>query len=725
MKIRIFLFLQVIWLFTVVSCKESSEELPRTGEPDIENNFPKTQAKVIIGEGINLGFGNLEILSYGMPHAVNVEGKSEIAHNPGVDHPVFIFDDQDRLLMAGFMTSSNSEVSVKSTAEFLLFLGFDMQAEGKAAREKFIREVQELPVFESFLTDLESLYRSDPYTLDKGLYVDALKKAVAEIYEIAVPNGRLSLRVSEDEEVAGTVLVDGNIKSYLQVYDSGINRFKITHTARRRVKGFLYRTSYVDKAGTEHSIIDDISTTSSSDQIIEIPAVSGVKDLGGTLVSFLVGKISETASVDSEDFSLPLKSSESSVNNVLRIVGPGISSDVKLSEFEKKQLFRLWVESLTLDFLLPLIADGISVSGLLSESSGSALMDPVTWDQVISFLIANIDQVQNIKPYLDRGDYKGALAEYLVFLLSEAGKSTFEDLSFLVNHVLISIIDQRYYIPHRNVISERYKKVVKVLQVADLAIKSTDYMRMVYHIANSSHAEEWELKVREIPMNMVPERFSISPINQRLLTVNILSTIADDQVIEYAWESTGKYGYLWDDRGHKGNSFSSSIKEAYYLCNADRLNIPENAKDTVTVNAYIKQGNSRIKIGTVQTIIDVNDLRVFKVPFEPNVPFQPLWPGEYSVGGPRFIAKFPEDDNARSYQLRIMNSAGQTGAPVTRTPAQIPVWNGMHEFVVGIGSPSVNIVNAEQRDKLVAQYMEILNGYASTYAFLEVTVIPK
>lgn len=722
---RLFQFFSILLVLLAISCKDDSGELPRTGDPDIENDFPKTQVKVSLPENSGIDPGQLEVLSYGMPHTVNVEGESEIAHNPGIDHPAFIFDDQDRLLMAGFMTSSNSEVSVRSTAEYLLFLGFDMQAEGPEAREKFIREVRELPVFDSFLADLESLYKADPYTLDKGLFVDALKNAVAEIYEIAFPSGRLSLRVLENDDIAGDVLVDGNIKSYLQVYDSGLNRFKITHTARRRVKGFLYRTSYVDKAGTEHTIIDNISSTTSADQIISIPPISGVKDLGGTLVSFLVGKISETASVDTDDFSLPLKSNEQSVNNVLRIVGPGTSSDLELSEFEKDQLFRLWVESLALDFLLPLIADGISVSGLISESSGSALMDPVTWDQVISFLIANIDQVQNIKPFLDRGDYKGALAEYLVFLLSEAGKSTFEDLSFLVNHVLISIIDQRYYIPHRNVISERYKKVVKVLQVADLAIKSTDYMRMVYHIANSSHAEEWELKVREIQMNMVPERFSISPINQRLLTVNILSTIADDQVVEYAWENTGKYGYLWDDRGHEGNSFSSSINEAYYLCNADRLSIPENATDTVTVNAYIKQGNNRTKIGTVQTIIDVNDLRVFRVPFEPNVPFQQLWPGEYSVGGPRFIATFPEDDDARSYQLRIMNSAGQTGAPVTRTPGQIPVINGMHQFSVAIGSASVNIVNEEQRDNLIAEYMEFLNGYASTYAFLEVTVIPK
>src|SRR5690606_29635558 len=107
---------------------------------------------------------------------------------------------------------------------------------------------------------------------------------------------------------------------------------------------------------------------------------------------------------------------ERSVKNVLRVLGPGTASDVALSEFEKKQLFRLWVESLALDFLLPVIADGISVSGMISGSGGSALMDPITWDQAVTFLIANVDQVDNIKPYLERGDYVNALKEYLIFL---------------------------------------------------------------------------------------------------------------------------------------------------------------------------------------------------------------------------------------------------------------------------------------------------------------------
>ena len=352
-------------------------------------------------------------------------------------------------------------------------------------------------------------------------------------------------------------------------------------------------------------------------------------------------------------------------------------------------------------------------------------MDPITWDQAITFLIANVDQVDNIKPYLERGDYVNALKEYLIFLYSEGGKSMFEDLSAIVSRTLISIVDQRYHIPNRNAVTESYKKVLRVLEVADVAIKSTDYLRMAYHIGTSSHAEEWELGVREIPMNIQPQAFSISPINQQLLTVNIRSTVADDQVIEYAWENTGNHGYLWDDRGHEGNSFSSSINEAYYLCNADRLSIPENARDTVTVNAYIKQGNNRTKIGTVQTIIEVNDLRVFRVPFEADVPARELWPGEWLVSGARFVARFDVDENARSYELRIMNAAGAKGGTVTRSPSQIPIINGRHEFNVAVQTPTVNIVYTAEKNKLVAEYMNLLNGMSSTYAYLEVTVIPK
>src|SRR5690554_4612581 len=231
-----YLLLFAFLVVTLFSCSEEPEERPKTGEP--ANNFPKVKVRVSTPEIAGIDPGQLEILSYGMPHAVDQEGSSDIAHNQGIDHPAFVFDNQDRLVLAGFITQSNKELSIKSTAEYLLFMGFDMQAEGKAAREKFVREAAGLPVFDGFLSDLEALYGADPYTLDKGLYVDALKKAIAEIHKMAVPDARVSHRIAE-EEVAGDVLVDGTARSYLQVYDSGLNRFRITHTARRRVKGFL------------------------------------------------------------------------------------------------------------------------------------------------------------------------------------------------------------------------------------------------------------------------------------------------------------------------------------------------------------------------------------------------------------------------------------------------------------------------------------------------------
>ncbi|UJP65913.1 hypothetical protein [Mongoliitalea daihaiensis] len=718
------LFLLLVFLL-VSSCKDEAERPRGAEDPEVEAILPKMEVAVRLADGVSLDIAELEVMSYGQIHSISGSGVSAVSHNPGAPFTAFVFDTSDRLVLAGFLSDSRKELSVRSTAEYLLFLGFDMQAEGGMAREKFIREVSELPVFDTFLSELELLYKTDPYTLDKGLYVNALRKAVSEIYAMAQPEGRIAGRVGEEEEVAGDVLVDANIKSYLQVFDTGLNRFRITHRARRRVKGFLYRTSYVDKSGVSHTLIEDISASSAPDQVITIPPVSGVKDFAGTLVDFLVGKISETASVDTDDLVLPLKSDERSVKSVLRVIGPGTTSEVNLSEHERKQLFRLWVESMALDFLLPIITDAISVAGVISPSDGSVLLDPLSWDQVISFLIANIDQVQNVKPYLSRGDYNGATKEYLTFLWTEAGKATLSDLSVVVNSVLLDVLESRFKLPDYGSLSKINKKVLRVLQIADLAIKSTDYMRMVYHIANSSHGEEWELTVREIPMNMIPERFSISPINQRQLKVNILSTIADDQVIEYAWETTGKYGYLWDERDHKGTMFSSSLNEAYYFCNADRLRIPENAKDTVTVTAYIKQGINRTKVGTVQTIVSVTNLRVFSVPFEPHVPVSNIFPGEYVVAGPRFIAKFPERDDARSYQLRIVNSAGVAGAPLTRTPSQIPIINGMHEFGISIGSPSISFVNAQQRDILVAKYMEQLSAVSGTYAFLEVTVIPK
>src|SRR5690554_3168205 len=66
-------------LVTLFSCTEDPEELPKTREP--ENNFPKVQVRVSTPGISGIDPGQLEILSYGMPHAVGQEGGSDIAHN--------------------------------------------------------------------------------------------------------------------------------------------------------------------------------------------------------------------------------------------------------------------------------------------------------------------------------------------------------------------------------------------------------------------------------------------------------------------------------------------------------------------------------------------------------------------------------------------------------------------------------------------------------------------
>jgi len=723
MNSSLFKKLSILLILLIFSCTKEELEVPTAPGPTFD--VSRVEVTLHLPEGSNLNPDGLDIISYGVSAAIDPTGKAKVPFQQGASNLAYLFDKSGNFLLAGFITDAKKEISVRTTAQYLLYLGFGIPQMPLPVRSKFIREVEELPGFDDWAEKVEAQFTADPLMLQKGSFLPALQSYLAEIKSQSGASDRI-LSTTEEDKVAGTVAMDGNKRSGVQLSDSGLNLFRVIHSSRRRAHGFLYKMSYIGHDKNRYTILDKIDDQAHPEQEIEIPQVEGIKDLAGTLVSLLVGTIGEAVTKDSDDISLPLNSNQTQANYEFRVIGPGIGAHSDLNSIEKKKRTRLFAETVALDFVLPMIADAISLKGVVQDNSSSALMDPLNWEQLITLVINYIDMIPNIKPHIDRGDYWAALEEFMWAFTSDFGKTMFEDTVDLTVRIMNEIIQVNYKLPKIEVLMETKDKLLKALAVTDLVIKGTDYLRIIYDLKSANSFESWEVRVRGIDINISPFEFSITPLEQQKLTVNIPATIADGQVIEYEWKNTGKYGYLWDERGHKGNEFSSSINEAYYLCNTYRDQITENSVDTITVTAYLKKGQEKIKIGSSMSIVKISNFYIFQVPFE--IIFEPKFlPGEgWIVNNPLVVAKFPEDPNAHHYRFHIIREDGSKGNLFWRWPHQLQKSNGMLSYGVVLGTPYLGYgISTAQKDKMVSEFEELIENARGNYKALEVIVVPN
>ena len=76
-----------------------------------------------------------------------------------------------------------------------------------------------------------------------------------------------------------------------------------------------------------------------------------------------------------------------------------------------------------------------------------------------------------------------------------------------------------------------------MLEVLDIGLKVVDYFRLGKAILQSNTLEEWDLKAREVQVNLTPQIFSIARNDTQRLTARIKTSLGDNApAIEYDWK---------------------------------------------------------------------------------------------------------------------------------------------------------------------------------------------
>ncbi len=721
------IFSLIFGLFLCLSC--GSEEDPNPQNP--ANNDPLAgintfTVSVDFPEGNQPDLTGATIWSWDRSSTLDDQNQGEVVIFPSEPAFSYLFDGQDRLLLIGLIDNDQQKMNLNSTAKTLLYWGLSGPFFEPELAIRFFEEVESFPIWDDWINEVEQAYLQDPFFLSKPEIGERLGQLLEGV-EPNFPNARIN-----EETKASDLLVDGEIKSGLQVFQTGLSQFQVANTFRRRATGFLYKTKIINESGETQNINEfpGLSNQKSPDKTIELPLVTGITSFSGTVYEYLLGNTEKSFRVESEPIEIPLELNEKQAIWQLRAIGMGKGGQ-NMNQTEIDERTKLALLTFTLDFVVPLIADGLTAKATAAKNTGAPKTQQDFWEALIIAVAGYVDQMPSVSQKVQDGELSEAVKDFFNIGYNQFGSIFLEDLARVAAEIIYENAPANLPKPSLEDFSKSAVRKAKILTTIDLMLKGSDYARKVHDIKSSKSLEVFEITAREIEINLEPRESKVSPENSIELTAFIKSSVADGQVIEYEWSTTGAYGYLFDDI-HEGKNFSSSKREVNYYASVKAGDVPDNAVDTVRVSTYIKQGNTRTKIGQDYAIVEVEDKIQFITGWEIWVPVSeretPISPTgmEYTISNGGFEAKFSTEVEPAGFQFQVIRADGTRGGIVNKSVNDLSKEGNMYIYRVGVGSIQiVNTYSEAVKDEWVKKFTEELEAKRNVYHALEVTVIPK
>ncbi|WP_100628725.1 hypothetical protein [Algoriphagus formosus] len=714
-------------LFLCLSC--GTEEDPNPQNP--ANNDPLAgintfTVSVDFPEGNQPDLTDATIWSWDRSSTLDDQNQGEVVIFPSEPAFSYLFDGQDRLLLIGLIDNDQQKIDLNSTAKTLLYWGLSGPFFEPELATRFFEEVESFPIWDDWRNEVEQAFLQDPYFLADPQVGERLGKLIEGI-EPNFPNAR----INEDTK-ASDLLVDGDIKSGLQVYQTGLSQFEVANTFRRRVTGFLYKTKVIDESG-ESKVLNEfpgLNNQKEAELKIEIPVVTGITSFSGTVYEYLLGNTEKSFRVQTDPIDIPLNLDEKQAIWQLRTIGMGKGGS-NMNQAEISERTKLVMLTFTLDFVVPLIADGLTAKATAAKNTGAPKTQQDFWEALIIAVTGYVDQMPSVSQKVQDGELSEAVKDFFNIGYNQFGSIFLEDLARVAAEIIYENAPANLPKPSLEDFSKSAVRKAKILTTIDLMLKGSDYARKVHDIKSSKSLEVFEITAREIEINLEPRESKVSPENSIELTAFIKSSVADGQVIEYEWSTTGVYGYLFDDI-HEGKNFSSSKREVNYFASVKAGDVPDNAVDTVRVSTYIKQGPNRTKIGEDIAIVQIEDKIQFITGWEIFVPVSEretsLSPTgvEYTVSTGGFEATFTTEVEPAGFQFQVIRADGTRAGISTRSVDQLERDGENYIHRVYVGSIRVfKTFNKAQKDEWVKMFTEEYEELRSVYHQVEVTVIPK
>lgn len=602
MKNVAYTYLTICLFIGITSCKKAlKDETEDPVIPGVEQPIPATTrvVKVSFPAGMSVNLEDYTLSSLSLDNKLDGTGNVEAAYNSDLPNIAWLFDKENNVVMAGFMTDSTTAVNAASTAKVLLYYSYALPYRPAEVTNRFIKDIHTLPGVADWNNKFAALLKADRLVLNKGGYASALKQAMSVITKDDVVDLKANARTSDIR------VEDSDAKSGLQLSEDGLSKLSIANNYRRRAHAFFYKTKFKDLNGTEKGIISEFNSTTPADRDEMIDPVAAANSFTGVLGNWIEGEGMKLAVAKAGPFDLPLAENESEATYKVRIVGPGIDNSPKLTNAEASKLFRLQIETIAMDFLIPLFASEV-IGKIDHKGKADASEAEKAQLKALVEVFTNVtEEVVNSTPgayeEIKKGNYDGALTKILEGFYSSATSVGKESFAKLLTTVGEMAIQQKYYVnPGYDYLKDVQRKL-KILEVIDKALTIGDYARLLYDLNSSRTFEEWTVKLTASKVSLKATKEVVVPYEPSTISAVIknLDNTGDTHPY-FEWKTSGKYGTLSDTKGHtQQTSFGSADADVTYVSRQNVSESTENieyiyvtafyqnkeiGKDTITLN---------------------------------------------------------------------------------------------------------------------------------------------
>jgi len=589
MKKSLFLVCTALVLILISSCRKDKNTPPEDTGGD--QTIP-TDVQVILPAGSTIDLSKTRIFTLGGVSNVNGDGKATVPFIQDNGQLVFLFDEADNIILESYITSSNKEISVRTTAQALLFQGLRFILLPDSVKFDFLNKSATSEKLASYYSKMEQAFKADPLMVGNKSCLNIIAETINQLRK----TNPIDIHAKQID------VIDDDIQSYLQIEEADEENVNIRNTNYRRSHAFIYKTAFKNQQGNETILLNAIDYDDAAEKDLKVERVTYQFNTYDMLAVARGFKPVTTGPIN-----LPLSSSETEATYKIRIIGPGEQVNASLTDAEKAKLEDLYYEYLAYDILAPIYLEVLGYRSLVSKINEDQL-GPFA-DKVKIIAKNNPTVMEHLK--------KGA-THWVISSFSDAAEATNQSDSKLALH-LTDIMQQAYSNSSKTFpapqIKEEYATLLeKGLNLLEVYVWGTyEGPAIVAPHDYFNELEEFEVKAKDHTVKISPENSDVMRFVNHKLTVTANPSLDQGETLEYVWTTAGNFGKLMGGDGKIATTTTPTIN--YYGEKA----VNENNYEKVYVTVYINSSSGRRKHGTDTATINVKKVKIAMKPANPEL----------------------------------------------------------------------------------------------------------
>jgi hypothetical protein len=585
-------------------CGGSSRALPRVGAggtpaPSASGPtaFPSANLNgtVALPAGVNVQLSSLTVVNSIGTAPLGANGAFTLLMYSDGPQLTAVIDKNGSTLLIGFLSPSSTTLDVNSTAAALLFFATASFALTSDLRDEMMTLVPSAPGISGLASAIGGALAANPdaFATSNPAVATALQSMVSSLLQTSsaartaagrrinavLTAGRGSASTRRAQSVLINPLQPASGLTPISDFPNGVH---FQNTLRRPADLYIDRVSFVDAQGNTQAA--RLSLTPSAP--INIPPTVGVSTTVATLVDIVQGKYAY-APITTASTALPLVANAQSTLYQLTTVGPGLNEGAlgQVTAEEQQDQEDLSVEFLLKDMALPLLLEFAVPGHDIDHALGTTGSD---------FVIHDLVHAAEAVPGVAQAAQNGEWGQALKLLLDQVNTSQ-SAFALAVQTALDGILQNQGILAQQQAFKVA-SAFMNAVRTTDQILTAFDASVMEAGLTQSDEADIWTVTVVADQVTLTPQTATVANGTTQTFTANVPSQSGSGTTLVWTWANTATSGHLTDGiAGHLDN-FNSSNNAVTYTANPTG-----SGTDTITVTAFLVQGQNRVQVGSPVT----------------------------------------------------------------------------------------------------------------------------